>query len=71
MQVDVDDALRGHVFTVQDALFWIAFIAAIAAAAAVVPADGHAPAIALAGSGIYLAGLAAHATVGRRATPRG
>ena len=30
-----------------------------------------APAIALAGSGIYLAGLAAHATVGRRATPRG
>ena len=71
MQVDVDDALRGHVFTVQDALFWIAFIGAIAAAAAVVPADGHAPAIALAGSGIYLAGLAAHATVGRRATPRG
>ena len=71
MQVDVDDALRGHVFTVQDALFWIAFIAAIAGAAAVVPADGHAPAIALTGSGIYLLGLAAHATVGRRATPRG
>mgnify|MGYP000368514767 FL=1 len=71
MQVDVDDALRGHVFTVQDALFWIAFIVAIAAAAAVVPADGHAPAIALAGSGLYLVGLAAHASVGRRATPRG
>ena len=26
MQLDVDDALRGHVFTVQDALFWIAFV---------------------------------------------
>ena len=34
MQIDVDDALRGHVFTVQDSLFWMAFIAAIAAAAA-------------------------------------
>ena len=31
MQLDVDDALRGHVFTVQDSLFWIAFIIAMAA----------------------------------------
>jgi MFS family permease len=66
MQVDVDDALRGHVFTVQDSLFWMAFIAAIAGAAAVIPPDGHAPALAVAGSGIYLLGLAIHATVGRR-----
>ena len=44
MQIDVDDALRGHVFTVQDSLFWMAFIVAIAAAAAVIPPDGHAPA---------------------------
>ena len=41
MQLDVDDALRGHVFTVQDSLFWMSFIAAIAAAASVIPADGH------------------------------
>ncbi len=41
MQIDVDDALRGHVFAVQDALFWMSFIAAISAAAAVIPADGH------------------------------
>ena len=27
MQIDVDDALRGHVFTVQDALFWMSFAA--------------------------------------------
>lgn len=67
MQVDVDDALRGHVFTVQDSLFWMAFIAAIAAAAFVIPSDGHAPALAVAGTGIYLAGLAAHAAVGRGA----
>ena len=61
MQIDVDDALRGHVFTVQDSLFWVSFIAAITAAAAVIPADGHAPALALAGSVVYLIGLAVHA----------
>jgi hypothetical protein len=54
-------------FAVQDSLFWISFIAAIAAAAAVIPPDGHAPGLALAGSAVYLAGLVVHATVGRRA----
>ena len=71
MQIDVDDALRGHVFTVQDSLFWMAFIAAMAAAAAVIPADGHAPALALAGAVVYLVGLAVHAGVGRRAKSPG
>ncbi len=66
MQLDVDDALRGHVFTVQDALFWIAFIIAVTAAAAVMPPGGHQPALALAGAGVYLLGLAAHAALGRR-----
>ena len=65
MQIDVDDALRGHVFAVQDALFWMAFIAAITAAAAVIPADGDSAALAVAGSLLYLAGLAAHAFIGR------
>ena len=71
MQIDVDDALRGHVFTVQDSLFWTAFIAAMAAAAAGIPADGHAPALALAGAVVYLVGLAVHAGVGRRAKSPG
>ncbi len=71
MQMDVDDALRGHVFTVQDSLFWVSFIAAIAAAALVIPADGHEPPLALAGVGVYLVGLAAHAAVGRRAVSPG
>jgi len=71
MQLDVDDALRGHVFAVQDSLFWVSFIAAMALAASVIPADGHQPALALAGVVVYLAGLAAHAAIGRRAsTPR-
>lgn len=66
MQMDVDDALRGHVFAVQDALFWVSFIVAITVAAALIPADGHAPAFALFGSGLYLAGLAMHSFLGRR-----
>ena len=60
MQIDVDDALRGHVFTVQDAIFWIFFFGAIAAAAAVIPADGHSTGLAAAAAAAYLAGLGAH-----------
>ena len=71
MQIDVDDALRGHVFTVQDSLFWTAFIAAIAAAASVIPADGYSAPLALAGAVVYVIGLAVHAGVGRRARPPG
>ncbi|HTZ12485.1 MAG TPA: MFS transporter [Mycobacterium sp.] len=66
IQVDVDDALRGHVFAVQDSLFWVAFIGAITMAAAVLPSDGHSPALVLAGTVLYLCGLAAHSIVGRR-----
>jgi MFS family permease len=66
MQIDVDDPLRGHVFAVQDSLFWLSFIAAVALSAAVIPADGHAPLLAVAGSVVYLAGLVVHAVVGRR-----
>ena len=71
MQIDVDDALRGHVFTVQDSLFWMSFIVAIALAATVIPPDGHQPALALAGVAVYVAGLAAHAAVGRSASAPG
>ncbi|MUM29707.1 MFS transporter, partial [Mycobacterium sp. CBMA295] len=63
IQIDVDDALRGHVFTVQDALFWMAFVAAIAAAAAVIPADGQSPGLVAAGAVAYLIGLGLHAAV--------
>ncbi|BBY99248.1 MFS transporter [Mycolicibacterium fallax] len=66
IQLDVDDALRGHVFAVQDSLFWLSFVAAATAAAAVVPADGHSPALVLAGAAVYLIGLACHAWTARR-----
>jgi MFS family permease len=71
MQIDVDDALRGHVFTVQDSLFWMSFIVAVAAAASVIPTDGYEPALAIAGVGVYLAGLGLHASIGRRAQQPG
>jgi MFS family permease len=69
MQMDVDDALRGHVFAVQDALFWVAFIVSITVAAALIPDDGRAPGFVLFGSVLYLIGLAAHSIVGRRGQP--
>ena len=71
MQIDVDDALRGHMFAVQDAVFWISFIAALTAAAAVIPPDGRSPGLAVAGSALYLIGLAVHAGVARRAQAPG
>ncbi len=69
MQIDVDDALRGHVFAVQDAVFWMSFIVATIAAAALMPPDGHSATLALAGSALYLTGMSGHALIGRRRTP--
>lgn len=71
MQLDVDDALRGHVFAVQDALFWMAFIVAITASAAVIPDDGKSSALMAAGAVVYLVGLALHATLGKRSRTSG
>lgn len=70
MQIDVDDARRGHVFAVQDSLFWVSFIAAVTAAAAVVPADGHAPPLVLVGALLYAAGLVAHGVIAPRRPAR-
>src|SRR6516164_2729534 len=69
MQMDVDDALRGHVFAVQDALFWVAFIVSITVAAAFIPDDGRAPAFVVFGSVLYLIGLLIHSILGRRGQP--
>jgi MFS family permease len=71
MQIDVDDTLRGHVFAVQDSLFWLTFIGAITVAAMIAPPDGHCPALALAGAVLYLGGLVVHAVAGRPDQPAG
>jgi MFS family permease len=69
VQIDVDDALRGHVFALQDALFWVAFIVSITVAATLIPDDGRAPTFVLFGSVLYLLGLVVHSIVGRRGQP--
>jgi MFS family permease len=69
MQMDVDDALRGHVFAVQDALFWVAFIVSITVTATAIPDDGRAPLFVLFGSVLYLIGLGVHSILGRRGQP--
>lgn len=71
MQMDVDDALRGHVFTVQDSLFWVSFVVAMAFSAAVIPPDGYAPGLALAGIAVYVVGLVGHAAIARRGQREG
>ena len=47
-----------------------AVVVALTAAAAVIPADGRSPGLIVAGSAVYLVGLAVHAGVVRRAQPQ-
>lgn len=57
MQIDIDDARRGQVFALQDTVFNIAFLAALAVAAFVVAPDGRSPALAVAGAAVYILGV--------------
>lgn len=70
LQIDVDDARRGQVFALQDTIFNITFVAAIAATALVIPADGRAPGVVAAGAGLYAVGIAAIAVNSRRPVTR-
>ncbi len=66
MQIDIEDARRGEVFALQDTVFNITFVLAIAAAALVIPDDGRSLAVVLAGAAVYGAGIAAIALNTRR-----
>ncbi|NUP27695.1 MAG: MFS transporter [Nocardia sp.] len=59
MQMDIPDDRRGQVFALQDTVFNIAFVLAVAVTALIVPADGRSPAVVLAGAGCYGAGIVA------------
>ncbi|GAA1483107.1 MFS transporter [Gordonia sinesedis] len=54
MQIDIDDTVRGQVFSVQDAVFNIAYVAAMLLAALAIPANGRSVALVLIGVVIYL-----------------
>ncbi|GAC66806.1 MFS transporter [Gordonia soli] len=57
MQVDIDDAVRGQVFSVQDAVFNIAYVGAVTIAAFTIPADGESAGLIVLGTVIYLLGI--------------
>lgn len=59
MQIDITDDRRGQVFALQDTVFNIAFVLAVAVAALLVPADGRSPLVVLAGAACYGAGIIA------------
>ena len=68
MQVDVGDMVRGQVFSVQDAVFNVAYVVAVTAAALMIPADGHAPVLVAFGVVLYILGMIAVRALYRRVT---
>lgn len=71
LQIDVDDARRGQVFALQDTIFNITFVVAVAVTALIIPADGRSLGVVAAGAGLYALGIAAIAVNSRRPAPRG
>jgi len=67
MQIDIDDTRRGQVFALQDTVFNIAFVLAIAISALLIPTDGRSVGVVLGAAGIYCAGIAAISVNNRRA----
>ncbi|NKY53783.1 hypothetical protein [Nocardia vermiculata] len=59
LQIDIGDDRRGQVFALQDTIFNIAFVVAVALTALVIPADGRSPAVAATGAALYGLGIAA------------
>ncbi|WP_431953720.1 MFS transporter [Nocardia lijiangensis] len=68
MQIDIDDARRGQVFALQDTVFNIAFVSAIALAALMIPDDGRSLPVVVAGAAGYGLGILAIVLNSRRRT---
>lgn len=68
MQIEIDDDRRGQVFALQDTVFNIAFVLAVALTAVVVPADGRSVVVVLVGAACYAVGAAAVLLNNRRAS---
>jgi hypothetical protein len=66
MQLEVDDENRGQVFALQDALFNVTYVVAIALAATVVAPDGRSPGLVFVAAAVYVLGLLAHLLVSHR-----
>ncbi|MVU79885.1 MFS transporter [Nocardia sp. ET3-3] len=66
MQITIDDAHRGQVFALQDTVFNITFVLALAGTALLIPADGRSPAVVMAAAAVYACGILAIAGNSRR-----
>ncbi|MFJ4655977.1 MFS transporter [Nocardia sp. NPDC088792] len=66
MQIGIDDAHRGQVFALQDTIFNITYVSALAGTALWIPSDGRSPAVVMAAAGVYACGIAAIALNSRR-----
>ncbi|HEX5510078.1 MAG TPA: MFS transporter, partial [Actinomycetales bacterium] len=62
VQLDVDDAFRGRVFSLYDMLFNGAFVVAGLLAVLFVPEDGYSPAVFLTVAGLYLLAAVGYST---------
>ncbi len=69
VQSGAEDAVRGRIFALFDAVFNVCYVLAVTAAAVAAPANGYSPALLAAAGGIYLLGLAAHVAYGRVTRP--
>ena len=70
LQIDIGDDRRGQVFALQDTIFNISFVAAVAVTEVVIPADGRSLGVVAAGVGMYALGIVAIViNRRRRATP--
>ncbi|MRH86326.1 MFS transporter [Nocardia sp. SYP-A9097] len=69
MQIDIDDLHRGQVFALQDTIFNITYVGALAGTALWIPADGRSPAVVIAAAGVYCVGIAAIALISPRSKP--
>ncbi|WP_433266855.1 MFS transporter [Actinosynnema sp. CS-041913] len=66
VQSDIRDEVRGRVFALYDTLFNATQVAAVAAAAAVVPLDGRSPGLIVAATVAYLLGISGYLLLSRR-----
>lgn len=68
VQSRIGDQTRGRVFALYDMVFNVSYVLTTALAAPLVPADGRSTLLMLAAAGAYVAGLAGHELLRRRAT---
>ncbi|MEV6770855.1 MFS transporter [Nocardia sp. NPDC051030] len=66
MQINIDDAHRGQVFALQDTVFNITYVLALAGTALWIPADGRSPAVVITAAGMYCCGIIVIAINSRR-----